>query len=80
MAKPKTSDWIKYYAKYTHVKVKRFGMYSLIWILLPCTCGMSLMISDNAPWWNLPKKPGQDVDKRPEESAGEAMDPTTSNT
>ncbi|UZP36801.1 hypothetical protein NXS19_004617 [Fusarium pseudograminearum] len=61
MAKPTILDWIKYYARYAHVKVKRAGVWTFICCTLPCTCGMSMMATDNAPWWNLPKKPGVDT-------------------
>lgn len=40
-----------------HVKVKRASLYTLVIICLPCTCGMSGMWTDNAPWWDLPKRP-----------------------
>ncbi|KAM9874247.1 hypothetical protein VDGL01_11680 [Verticillium dahliae] len=62
MTKPKAFDWIKYYAKYAHVKLKRAGLYTIMIVLLPFTCGMSGMMSDNYPWWQLPKRP--DADER----------------
>lgn len=63
-AKPKTTDWIKYYAKYAHIKVKRSALYTVIVCCLPCTCGMTAMWTDNAPWWDLPKRPdAEDVDE-----------------
>ncbi|CAF3444874.1 unnamed protein product [Fusarium graminearum] len=61
MAKPTILDWIKYYARYAHVKVKRAGIWTGICCCLPCTCGMSIMGTDNYPWWDLPKKPGVDT-------------------
>ncbi|KAM9884563.1 hypothetical protein VDGL01_01422 [Verticillium dahliae] len=68
MAKPKASDWIKYYGKYAHVKLKRAGLWTLVYLCLPCTFGMSAMWTDNAPWWELPKRP--DAGEREHSPAG----------
>ncbi|CEI59991.1 hypothetical protein FVEN_g8204 [Fusarium venenatum] len=84
MAKHNILAWVKYYGKYTHVKVKRFCMYSLVYVCLPCTCGMSVMWTDNAPWWDLPKKPGEDANsvsqQRAQEAAGLLVDQADQNT
>jgi hypothetical protein len=44
-----------------HIKVKRGSLYALVIIALPFTCGMSMMWTDNYPWWDLPKRPDEVV-------------------